>query len=268
MRRFFRHRPSPALVISLIALSVALGGTGYAAISLKRNSVGNKQLKKNAVTTEKVKNFTLLKRDFKRGQLPAGAQGPKGDTGATGSTGSTGPAGPAEGPAGGALTGSYPNPGLAAGIVAPSNFATIPSVRVRRTIDQSIADNTNTTIQFNSEAFDTAAMHDNTTNNTRLTAPIAGKYLVTGNVTWAASVADRRLIEFSKTSGITTTVVAQNAVHPVQIASIPTVQGLTTVIDMAAGDYVELAVFQKTGGALNVAASNEQPNFTLSWIGP
>jgi hypothetical protein len=265
MRRFFRHRPSPALVISLIALCVALGGTGYAAISLKRNSVGNKQLKKNAVTTDKVKNRTLLKRDFKSGQLPAGAQGPKGDTGATGSTG---PAGPAEGPAGGALTGSYPNPGLAAGIVAPSNFATIPSVRVRRTIDQSIADNSNTAIQFNSEAFDTAAMHDNTTNNTRLTAPIAGKYLVTGNVTWAASAVDRRLIEFHKTSGITQTVVAQNAVEPVSTASIPTIQNLTTVVDMAAGDYIELAVLQHTTVALNAAASNEQPNFTLSWIGP
>jgi cytoskeletal protein RodZ len=48
--------PSPALVISLLALFVALGGTSYAAITLPKNSVGAKQLKKNAVTGAKIKN--------------------------------------------------------------------------------------------------------------------------------------------------------------------------------------------------------------------
>jgi predicted secreted protein len=54
MKRRFRA-PTPALVISLIALFVALGGTSYAATTLAKNSVGAKQLKKNAVTTVKIK---------------------------------------------------------------------------------------------------------------------------------------------------------------------------------------------------------------------
>ena len=66
------HRPSPALVVSVIALCVALGGTGYAAVVLPANSVGTKQLKKNAVTSAKVKNRSLLAADFQRGQLPGG----------------------------------------------------------------------------------------------------------------------------------------------------------------------------------------------------
>ena len=37
--------PSPALVVSLIALAVALGGTGYAVTQLPKNSVGTKQIK-------------------------------------------------------------------------------------------------------------------------------------------------------------------------------------------------------------------------------
>jgi hypothetical protein len=46
---------SPALVISLIALFVALGGTSYAAItSLPVNSVGTPQLKNGAVTAPKL----------------------------------------------------------------------------------------------------------------------------------------------------------------------------------------------------------------------
>jgi hypothetical protein len=50
------RRPSPALVISIVALIAALGGTSYAAFTLPKNSVGTKQLKKNAVTTKKIKN--------------------------------------------------------------------------------------------------------------------------------------------------------------------------------------------------------------------
>jgi hypothetical protein len=45
MRDLKSYRPSPALVVSAVALSVALGGTSYAAIVLPANSVGTKQLK-------------------------------------------------------------------------------------------------------------------------------------------------------------------------------------------------------------------------------
>jgi len=43
-------------VIGLLALFIALGGTTYAATALPKNSVGTKQLKKNAVTAAKIKN--------------------------------------------------------------------------------------------------------------------------------------------------------------------------------------------------------------------
>ena len=49
------RRPSPGLVVALIALFVALGGTSYAAIvRVPRNSVGTAQLKKGAVTAKKI----------------------------------------------------------------------------------------------------------------------------------------------------------------------------------------------------------------------
>ncbi len=50
-----RFAPSPAIVVSMIALFVALGGTSYAAItSLPANSVGTRQLKNGAVTATKI----------------------------------------------------------------------------------------------------------------------------------------------------------------------------------------------------------------------
>src|SRR5919197_1367468 len=59
MRRIRRLVPSPALVVACLALAVGLAGTGYAVTRLPRNSV----------TTVQVKDFSLLARDFKRGQL-------------------------------------------------------------------------------------------------------------------------------------------------------------------------------------------------------
>jgi hypothetical protein len=99
--------------LGLLALFVALSGTAYAA-TLPRNSVGTAQLKRNAVTSAKVKPRSLLGSDFRRGQLPAGPQGPqgargpegppgaRGAEGATGARGAEGPVGPRgpQGPAG------------------------------------------------------------------------------------------------------------------------------------------------------------------------
>jgi hypothetical protein len=48
------RRPSPAMVVALIALFVALGSGAYAAINLPANSVGTKQLKNGAVTRVKI----------------------------------------------------------------------------------------------------------------------------------------------------------------------------------------------------------------------
>jgi hypothetical protein len=54
MKRIAKRLPSPAMVVACIALAVALGGTSYAAIKLPRNSVGTKQLQKNAVVATKL----------------------------------------------------------------------------------------------------------------------------------------------------------------------------------------------------------------------
>jgi len=72
------------MVVACVALAVALGGTGYAATVLPRNSVGAAQLKNNAVTAAKVKNFSLSRQDFRPGQLPVGARGPAGPAGPAG----------------------------------------------------------------------------------------------------------------------------------------------------------------------------------------
>ena len=97
MKRVRGFRPSAAMVVACIALLVALTGTSVAAVSqlVPRNSVGTVQLKNNAVNSLKVRNGSLLRADFRRGQIPAGPTGPAGPAGPAGAAGAAGPAGPA-----------------------------------------------------------------------------------------------------------------------------------------------------------------------------
>jgi hypothetical protein len=66
------RRPSPALVIACFALMAALAPASYATVSqiLPQQSVGTSQLKPNAVTSNKVRDFSLRKWDFKKSDLP------------------------------------------------------------------------------------------------------------------------------------------------------------------------------------------------------
>jgi Collagen triple helix repeat (20 copies) len=101
MIRKVRSRLTFANVTALLALFVALGGSSYAALNLPKGSVGGKQLRKNAVTSPKVKPGSLLLSDFRRSQRaaligpqgpqgPQGVQGPRGEKGEKGDTGAQG----------------------------------------------------------------------------------------------------------------------------------------------------------------------------------
>jgi hypothetical protein len=83
------RRLSYANVVATLALFIALGGGAYAATKLPKNSVGPTQLRKNAVTSSKVKDGSLHRQDFATKDL-ASLRGPGGATGATGATGAKG----------------------------------------------------------------------------------------------------------------------------------------------------------------------------------
>jgi hypothetical protein len=91
MMNQLRQRLTYANVMATIAVFVALGGTSIAAgIALKKSSVKGKHIAKNAITSPKVKNASLLAKDFAAGQLPKGDKGDKGDKGNKGEQGEQG----------------------------------------------------------------------------------------------------------------------------------------------------------------------------------
>ncbi len=67
-----KHHPSPAMVVALIALVIAIAGSAYAAIQLPANSVGTKQIKNKAVTTAKLGDGAVTS-----GKLAVGSVGSK-----------------------------------------------------------------------------------------------------------------------------------------------------------------------------------------------
>jgi uncharacterized low-complexity protein len=67
-----RKMPSPATVIAVIALIVALSGSAFAALKLKRNSVGPKQLKNNAVIEKKIADGAVTEKKLGAGAVTEG----------------------------------------------------------------------------------------------------------------------------------------------------------------------------------------------------
>ena len=63
MKRLSISRPSPALIISIISLFVALGGVGYAAAT---GSIDSREIKNNSVRSKDVRNGTLVAKDIKK----------------------------------------------------------------------------------------------------------------------------------------------------------------------------------------------------------
>jgi Collagen triple helix repeat (20 copies) len=294
-RRLLVHRPSPAMAVALVALASSLTGGAVAATlitgkEIAKNAIAKKHIKKNAVRTGKVKNGTLLRRDFKAGQLPAGSpgapgpqgpQGLKGDTGATGEQGPggpqgpqgpqgpegpegpQGPQGPATGPAGGALTGNYPAPSLANGVVTPAKFGVIPSARVYRTTSQSVTPS-GAIVSFNAERYDTAGLHSTTTNPERLVAPVTGVYLITGFARWDANATGARFLAIETNSAGNDSRLTSTWTRP---STTNTDQNVTTLARLTAGEYVTLVAIQDSGGTLLIQSA-PPAHLAMSWIAP
>jgi hypothetical protein len=100
-RKLVARRPSPAMVVAVVALVSSLSGVAVGAAlitgdDIAKKSIAKKHLRKNSVVTKKVTDGTLLAKDFKPGQLKEGVQGiqglqgPKGDKGEPGVDGADG----------------------------------------------------------------------------------------------------------------------------------------------------------------------------------
>jgi len=71
LKSLVRRRPSAPLIVSFVALFVALGGVGYAATQLPANSVGTAQLRNGSVGNWKLKSGAVGARKIINGSVGA-----------------------------------------------------------------------------------------------------------------------------------------------------------------------------------------------------
>lgn len=135
--------------------------------------------------------------------------------------------------------------------------------RVYHNTTQTIPQFTPTALAFNSERYDTDTMHDNATNNSRLTIQTAGKYHVGACVYFPAAAHTYCAIGIYL-NGVTIIARHENA-HTNGVSF-----GLTigTDYDLAQGNYLEVFVWTDWGGGLVIASNaNYSPEFWAHRIG-
>lgn len=135
--------------------------------------------------------------------------------------------------------------------------------RVYHSLLNVIATGTWTALTFNSELYDTDTIHDPASNPTRLTCNTAGKYSIAGHVTFAEddpAVGYRAVaIRVNGSTVIAKQDREQGNINP--SFSIP------TLYNLAVDDYVELIVYQSSGGNLAITPSAQwSPHFAMQMI--
>lgn len=138
------------------------------------------------------------------------------------------------------------------------------SASVYRTTNQTLTTGTETAVAFTSEEWDTAGFHDNVTNNTRLTAPYTGRYLVIACLRWESNATGVRYLYFRRSGGGAAITDVKGADYR-QAITIPDLIIITSsaIFSLNAGDYVEVIAFQNSGGNLNLVAAGAAPNFQI-----
>lgn len=133
-----------------------------------------------------------------------------------------------------------------------NNLRVPPMCRATKNATQSIPHATGTAITFATEDYDTDDMHSTLSNTSRITINTAGIYLVSGFVLTTATTAPYNYTYVWKNgtqfSGNSATVAMTSDAANAKFGwfSIP--------LSLAVNDYVELAYYQNSGGAINVTA--------------
>jgi hypothetical protein len=150
---------------------------------------------------------------------------------------------------------------VAAGIpswATPAGGVTFSGCSLWKSANQSVANNTNTAITFDSESFDTDGFHSTSSNTSRVTIPAgkAGYYLITGTLSWAANATGGRWCYLRKNGSMVSAIAVPYAMQGSSASGVWTAGAFSHIGNFAVSDYIELFAEQGSGGALNINGGN------------
>lgn len=121
-----------------------------------------------------------------------------------------------------------------------------------------------TPISFDSSTFDNYGGHSNVTNTSRYTIQITGKYLIAGTVAFNTNATGERGAQIMKNGAV---VQGPYSLVPTASGHAPSVATAGFILPCSAGDYLELAGYQNSGGSLATSISIDQSSsLTVIWV--
>jgi hypothetical protein len=148
----------------------------------------------------------------------------------------------------------------------PASGASFYGCSVYKSAAQTIATSTSATLTFNTEALDIGGYHDTVTNNSRITIPSgkAGYYMIQCKVGFVNNATGQRSAFLLLNGGATAitrfdqSIASNNENQHVAISQL---------YNCIVGDYFEVAVYQTSGGNLNVNSGANETTFSVTYLG-
>jgi hypothetical protein len=261
MKHVKRRRPSPALVLSMIALFVSLAGTANSqllsstkvdsydvlnnslkSIDLQNNTVKSIDLKNNTVTSTDLQNNTVTGTDVNNGSLTG--------TDILDNSVTSSDVGVLDGSnlGGGIITSAK----IADGTITADDLATsFPNVSLTDSGVTAVTEadtcfcDPGDVADFDTEVYDVGGLHSTSSNSDRVTVPRTGLYQVAGSGVWAntSAVIYKRQIQLLKNGSYFAG--APYAELRGADGSNPIQQSISGVVALNAGDYLQLGLYQE-----------------------
>ncbi len=149
---------------------------------------------------------------------------------------------------------------------AGNYFLSVPVVQLRQTVGQAIANNTPTTILWDTEEIDSDNWHSTVSNTDQVTPQTSGRVQFSATVTWPNNSTGLRSIAWQRDAGAIGGGIV--TIAPLSGDSTYSVARVHTQFFNGSTDFFTVQVTQTSGGSLTTIVSPVSSQSTLSarWV--